>query len=131
MKPVDDAPVWSIVCFVVPPEFRHRGVAAALLRGAIEYAAKRGARVLEAYPIDKAERGRDDWMWHGAVPGARWCDSNSRRRADLTSSLSQVPLLSAATPCPSPTSSPPSAPRAVAVTAGCPAGTPSTSPRRC
>lgn len=67
MKPVDDVPVWSIVCFVVPAAHRHRGVATALLAGAIAYAAKRGARVLEAYPIDKAERGRDDWMWHGAL----------------------------------------------------------------
>ena len=66
MKPVDDAPVWSIVCFVVPPEYRHRGVAAELLRGAIDYAAKRGARILEAYPVDKKERGHDDSMWHGA-----------------------------------------------------------------
>jgi ribosomal protein S18 acetylase RimI-like enzyme len=66
MKPVDDAQVWSIVCFVVPPEFRHRGVAHALLRGAIDYAKKRGARILEAYPVDKSERGNDDWMWHGA-----------------------------------------------------------------
>jgi ribosomal protein S18 acetylase RimI-like enzyme len=67
MKPVDDAPVWSIVCFVVPPEYRHRGVATALLRGAVEYARKRGARLVEAYPVDKATRGRDDWMWHGAM----------------------------------------------------------------
>ena len=67
MKPVDNMPVWSIVCFVVPPEFRHRGVAAALLRGAIEFAAKRGARILEAYPVDRAERSRDDSMWHGAM----------------------------------------------------------------
>lgn len=66
MKPVDDAPVWSIVCFVVPPEYRHRGVAAALLRGAVDYAAKRGARLLEAYPVDRTERGHDDSMWHGA-----------------------------------------------------------------
>jgi ribosomal protein S18 acetylase RimI-like enzyme len=66
MKPVDDTPVWSIVCFVVLPECRHRGVATALLRGAVEYAAKRGARILEAYPIDRPRPGRDDWMWHGA-----------------------------------------------------------------
>lgn len=66
MKPVDEQPVWSIVCFVVPPAYRHRGVAAALLRGAIEYSAKRGARLLEAYPVDKKERGADDWLWHGA-----------------------------------------------------------------
>jgi ribosomal protein S18 acetylase RimI-like enzyme len=66
MKPVDAAPVWSIVCFVVPPAYRHRGVAAALLQGAVAYAKKRGARIVEAYPVDKAERGRDDWLWHGA-----------------------------------------------------------------
>jgi len=33
MKPVDDKPVWSIVCFVVPAEHRGKGVATALLRG--------------------------------------------------------------------------------------------------
>src|SRR5204862_5728100 len=38
MKPVDDKPVWSVVCFVVPPEHRGQGVAHALLRGAIAYA---------------------------------------------------------------------------------------------
>jgi ribosomal protein S18 acetylase RimI-like enzyme len=55
-----------VVCFVVPPAYRHQGVARALLQGAVEYAAKRGARIVEAYPIDKAKRGADDWMWHGA-----------------------------------------------------------------
>jgi ribosomal protein S18 acetylase RimI-like enzyme len=66
MKPVDDQPVWSVVCFVVPPAFRHRGVATALLRGAIRFAAEQGATLLEAYPVDKAERGADDWLWFGA-----------------------------------------------------------------
>lgn len=66
MKPVDEQPVWSVVCFVVPPEFRHQGVATALLQGAIDYARRRGVTLLEAYPVDKAERGRDDWLWHGA-----------------------------------------------------------------
>ena len=66
MKPVDPRPVWSIVCFVVPPAYRHQGVATALLQGAIAYARKRGVTLLEAYPVDKAERGADDWLWHGA-----------------------------------------------------------------
>lgn len=66
MRPVDNQPVWSVVCFVVPPEFRHQGVATALLQGAIDYARRRGVTLLEAYPVDKAERGRDDWYWHGA-----------------------------------------------------------------
>jgi ribosomal protein S18 acetylase RimI-like enzyme len=66
MRPVDDQPVWSIICFVVPPAHRHQGVAHALLAGAVAFAAQRGARLLEAYPIDKAERGDDAWMWFGA-----------------------------------------------------------------
>jgi ribosomal protein S18 acetylase RimI-like enzyme len=66
MKPVDDKPVWSILCFVVPPEHRHQGIASALLKGAIAYARKNGATLLEAYPVDKKARGQDDWLWHGA-----------------------------------------------------------------
>jgi len=66
MKPVDDKPVWSIICFVVPSEYRRQGVAHALLRGAIAYARKRGAKLLEAYPVDKAGRQNDDSMWFGA-----------------------------------------------------------------
>ncbi len=55
MKPVDAQPVWSVVCFVVPEQFRGEGVARALLDGAIAYAKKRGATLLEAYPVDKRE----------------------------------------------------------------------------
>ena len=66
MKPVDDTPVWSVICFVVPGEQRGRGVAHALLQGAITYAREQGATVLEAYPVDKAGRGKDETMWFGA-----------------------------------------------------------------
>ena len=66
MKPVDDEPVWSVICFVVPAEHRGQGVAHALLRGAIAYARDRGATLLEAYPVDKPDRGKDETMWFGA-----------------------------------------------------------------
>ena len=66
MKPVDDQPVWSIVCFVVPAPHRGRGIARALLDGAIAYAKKRGVKLLEAYPVDKPGRQNDDSMWFGA-----------------------------------------------------------------
>jgi GNAT superfamily N-acetyltransferase len=65
MKPVDEQPVWSVVCFVVPAEFRHQGVAKALLAGAIAYARRRGAKLLEAYPVDKKGKVSDDWLWFG------------------------------------------------------------------
>jgi len=48
---VDDLPVWSVVCFVVRPGYRRRGVARTLLDGAIEYARSRGAIALEGYPV--------------------------------------------------------------------------------
>lgn len=66
MKPVDDTPVWSIICFVVPAEHRGQGVARALLQGAIAYARKHGATVVEAYPVDKRGPSKDDAMWFGA-----------------------------------------------------------------
>jgi ribosomal protein S18 acetylase RimI-like enzyme len=66
MKPLDDQPVWSVICFVVPLEYRGQGVARALLDGAIAYAKKQGATVLEAYPVDKSGRSNDDQMWFGA-----------------------------------------------------------------
>jgi len=67
MKPVDDKPVWSVICFVVPSQHRGQGVARALLRGAIAHARRNGASLIEAYPVDKRGRSRDDAMWFGAI----------------------------------------------------------------
>jgi ribosomal protein S18 acetylase RimI-like enzyme len=66
MKAVDDQPVWSVICFVVPAEHRRQGVAQALLGGAVAYAKKQGATLVEAYPVDKPARSKDDDMWFGA-----------------------------------------------------------------
>ncbi|CAN5166106.1 GNAT family N-acetyltransferase [soil metagenome] len=66
MKPVDDKPVWSIVCFYVDRRSRGQGVSGKLLTAAIDYARSRGARLLEAYPIDKANRSHPDFMFFGA-----------------------------------------------------------------
>ena len=52
LAPVDDRPVWSIVCFVVARAARGQGVARALLDAAIAYARDHGATLLEAYPAD-------------------------------------------------------------------------------
>ena len=65
MKPVDDQPVWSVICFVVPAAHRGQGVARALLDGAKAWARRQGATLLEGYPMDKAGRAGDDTMWFG------------------------------------------------------------------
>lgn len=56
---IDHLPVWSIVCFKVRVGYRRRGVAQALLDGAIAYAAEHGAPAVEAYPIDPEGRRLD------------------------------------------------------------------------
>jgi GNAT superfamily N-acetyltransferase len=68
MKPVDDKPVWSIVCFFVDRRARGRGVSEAMLKAAIDYARSQGATLLEAYPVDKDARSNADFMWFGAKP---------------------------------------------------------------
>lgn len=67
MKAVDDQAVWSIVCLVVPSEFRKQGVARAMLKGAVAYARQRGVRLIEAYPVDKSEAGAPDAPWFGSL----------------------------------------------------------------
>jgi GNAT superfamily N-acetyltransferase len=52
LGPIDDRPVWSIVCFVVARSARSQGVARLLLDAAIAYAGEHGATLLEAYPVD-------------------------------------------------------------------------------
>ena len=52
LAPVDDKPVWSIVCFVVGKQARRQGIANALLDAAIDYARDHGATKLEAYPVE-------------------------------------------------------------------------------
>ena len=52
LAPIDNRPVWSIVCFVVGRAARGQGVAAALLDAAVEYARQHGATLLEGYPAE-------------------------------------------------------------------------------
>lgn len=56
LKRVDDEPVWSITCFYIDRGHRRQGVAGALLAAACDHARARGARVVEAYPIDTSVR---------------------------------------------------------------------------
>lgn len=64
----DAASVWAITCFVVRVGFRRRGVAGALLSGAVAEARRGGARVVEAYPVDTAgEKISSADLYHGPL----------------------------------------------------------------
>jgi len=49
---VQDEGAWSVVCFVVRPGFRRRGLMHQLLKGAVGHAQAMGATALEGYPVD-------------------------------------------------------------------------------
>ncbi len=67
LKPADDKPVWSIVCFFVKKNFRRQGITVELLNAAVTYAKKKGAKIVEGYPLDlKANKKYPDaFAYHG------------------------------------------------------------------
>lgn len=56
-----DPTVWAVTCFLVAPSHRRRGVAAALLRSAVDAAREAGASRIESYPGH-----------HASDPGELW-----------------------------------------------------------
>jgi GNAT superfamily N-acetyltransferase len=47
-----DDSVWAVTCLFTRAGFRKRGISRALARAAVDFARERGARALEAYPIN-------------------------------------------------------------------------------
>lgn len=62
---VDDVPAWVIPCITVRRGHRGQGVAVAMIRAAVDYAGKRGAPAVEAYPRASGERVHDDLAFFG------------------------------------------------------------------
>jgi GNAT superfamily N-acetyltransferase len=59
---LDDLPVWSVWCFRVRAGHKKKGVAQALLHGAVELARSNGAPAIEGYPVDNQGRRVDSTM---------------------------------------------------------------------
>ena len=60
LKPIDDKPVWSIVCFFVERNHRRQGLNIALLKSTIDFAKQRGAKILEGYPVEPKKNPMPD-----------------------------------------------------------------------
>ncbi len=65
LQPVDERPVWSVVCFFVARPFRRRGLSVKLLDAAVRFAASHGARIVEGYPTDADAKAADAFVWTG------------------------------------------------------------------
>lgn len=72
LQRVDDQAVWSIVCLFVARPFRRQGITPALLRAAIEYAGRQGAKIVEGYPVEPRKGNMPDVdIWIGVASSFR------------------------------------------------------------
>ena len=51
LQPVDDQPVWSIVCLFVAKNARRQGISTSMLRAACGFVAASGGSLVEGYPF--------------------------------------------------------------------------------
>lgn len=66
MRRLDSLPVWSIVCLFVSRQARRRGLSVELVRAAVNYAAGRGAEIVEAYPgVIRQDKLPDPFVYMG------------------------------------------------------------------
>lgn len=64
-----DAAVWALTCVFVRAGYRRRGVSRALVEAAVRFAAERGARAIEGYPM--VTRPGQEVPWGELQVGAR------------------------------------------------------------
>ncbi|HVQ22447.1 MAG TPA: GNAT family N-acetyltransferase, partial [Candidatus Saccharimonadia bacterium] len=105
LKPIDDLPTWSAVCFYITRQRRGEGIARSLLGGAIAYAQANGAPAIEGYARDASDtRLSADGAYPGTVslfegagfreiarylpPGGATARVTMRRELDATSTTS-------------------------------------------
>jgi len=69
LKPVDDAPVWSVSCLFVARPFRRHGLSAALLGAAVAFVKQQGGSIVEGYPVATKQSLPDAFVWTG-LPGS-------------------------------------------------------------
>lgn len=72
-----EARIWSIVCFYVPRAWRGSGFATALLDAAVKHAFAKGARTIEAYPVDQASPSYRFMGFREMFAAAGFCETGT------------------------------------------------------
>ena len=70
LKPVDQADVWSVTCFFTARAYRRRGVTVELLKEALKFAASKGAKIVEGYPVEPHGNSAPAVFVYTGLPGA-------------------------------------------------------------
>lgn len=87
-----DAPaqIWSIVCFFVVRGLRGQGMTARLIEAAVEHARARGAKMVEAYPVDNDS---PSYRFMGFVPSFRAAGFREVGRAGTRRHVMRLPVV--------------------------------------
>ena len=91
IRPIDDVPVWSVICLVVRGGHRKQGVTGHLIAGAVEWARSQGALAVEAYPVDPP--GRMDTTMAFVGTRAMFERAGFAKAADTTSIAGGFPRI--------------------------------------
>ncbi len=67
LKRVDEKSVWSIVCFFIRRGYRRQGYLELLIKAALQFAKKKGAKIVEAYPIAPKKKTADVFVYTGLL----------------------------------------------------------------
>ncbi len=93
LKPLDERPVWSVVCFFLAKPWRGSGVAGRLLAAAVEFARGRGATLLEGYPVEPRQgRLPAPFVWTGLPPIFRRAGFHEAARRSPTRPIFRLEL---------------------------------------
>ncbi len=71
LKRIDARPVWSVTCFFVCRKFRRQGLSSQLLKAAVDFARKKGARFIEGYPHEPKRAAADAFVYTGLASSFR------------------------------------------------------------
>ena len=75
-----DAPDWRITCFFVDKTYRHKGVAGAALKGALQEISRLGGGTVESSPEDVEGRKVSNSFLHNATVAMFECQGFTRTR---------------------------------------------------
>ena len=68
---IDAKPVWTVTCLYIARGWRKQGVSVACLRAAVDFARRKGARMIEGYPVEPRKRMPDAFAWTGLASAFR------------------------------------------------------------
>lgn len=67
LKPIDDKPVWSIVCFFIDRKHRGQGLLTLLIKEGVKFAKSKGAKIIEAYPVEPKNKTAPPYIYTGVA----------------------------------------------------------------